>query len=189
MIDHVADDPTLLGHRHGTRDRQHHATVVVAGHLQHNLERLAKLAATEGGLRHGPQQVRKGRHLPQVETLQRGQPVPASIVERISLHFLVMPLRFACVVLATGCLPNNLPHAGAKPPPPNELHCIIFWRKSMAAWQNRRQATAPPRSTGHPPEVERLGQLRPLGYALGPVTSTSEPSRTLEIGQVALVRT
>ena len=181
MIDHVADHAALLGHRHGSRDRQHHATVLVAGHLQHNLERLAKLAATESRLRHGPQQIRKGRHLPQVQTLQRAQPVPAAIVERISLHFLVIPLCFACVILATGRLANNPPHAGATPHPSNELYPAVFGprvrfclaessRGGCSAYINRSPAQSPEAGTA---AAFRLC-FRPSDFQIGAVTQLGD---------------
>ena len=85
-VDHLADDPPLLGHGHRAREREYDLAFRVAPHLQQNLERFPELPAGKGRGRHCAQEVCKRPDLRQVEAVQRDQAVAASVVKFAMIH-------------------------------------------------------------------------------------------------------
>jgi hypothetical protein len=81
-IDHLADNPPLLGHGHRTGQRQHDAAVRLLIGFQEDVERFAHLASAERGPRHATNQVGEGCDELQIDTLQRNKSIFASVVQR-----------------------------------------------------------------------------------------------------------
>jgi hypothetical protein len=71
----------LFGYSHGAREGHDDETFLVTGHGFEHVGSFAKLASSEGGVRHGAYEVVYGRDLAQVERFERDEAIGNGIVK------------------------------------------------------------------------------------------------------------